>query len=97
MALNRIVVVGAAAMGGFDALVFTGGIGENSSTVRELTCNGLDFIGVTLNPEKNKAASGNEIEITGDGSKVRVFVIPTNEELVIAGDTLRLVNEENNN
>ncbi len=95
--LKKYIGAYAAAMGGFDALVFTGGIGENSSTVRELTCNGLDFIGVTLSPEKNKEVSGNEIEITGNDSKVRMFVIPTNEELVIARDTLRLVNDEKNN
>lgn len=80
----------AAAMGGVDAIVFTGGIGENNGKVREYVCNKLAFLGFKLDVEKN-AVRGEETEISAPGSSVRVFVIPTNEELVIARDTVALV------
>lgn len=80
----------AAAMGGVDAIVFTGGIGENNGKVREYVCNKLAFLGFKLDAEKN-AVRGEETEISAPGSSVRVFVIPTNEELVIARDTVALV------
>lgn len=80
----------AAAMGGVDAIVFTGGIGENNSKLREYVCNKLAFLGFELDSDKNKVR-GEEAEISVAGSRVRVFVIPTNEELVIARDTLALV------
>lgn len=83
----------AAAMGGIDAIVFTGGIGENNPGVREYVCNKLAFFGFTLDGKKN-SARGTETEISAPGSKVRVFVIPTNEELVIARDTAALVERE---
>ena len=76
----------AAAMGGLDYVVFTAGLGENSSTARKQICDGLEFLGVEIDDEKNKIR-GKEAEISKDGSKVKVFVIPTNEELVIARDT----------
>jgi len=80
----------AAAMGGLDGVVFTGGIGENSSIVRQKSTEGLEFMGMTLDPEKNDARSKEE-RFVDNGSRVRVIVIPTNEELVIARDTLELV------
>lgn len=79
-----------AAMGGADAIVFTGGIGENNGIVRKYVCDKMSFLGFTIDEEKNKTR-GEEIEISKPGSKVRVFVIPTNEELVIARDTVALV------
>ncbi len=79
-----------AAMRGADAIVFTGGIGENTSLYREKVCENLEFLGVKIDPEKNKIR-GQEIDISADGAKVRVLVIPTNEELVIARDTYAIV------
>ena len=76
----------AAAMGGLDYIVFTAGLGENSSSARKEICDGLEFLGVEIDDEKNKTR-GKEAEISKDGSKVKVFVIPTNEEVVIARDT----------
>jgi acetate kinase len=81
-----------AEMGGADAVIFTGGIGENSSVIRKRICDGLAWMGLTLEEEKNNAlVGGKEGEITAAGSRLRAFVIPTNEELLIARDTLRTV------
>ena len=79
-----------ACMGGADAIVFTGGIGENSGKYRADLCEKLAYMGVKLDPEKNKIR-GEEVEISTPDSTVKVFVIPTNEELVIARDTLEIV------
>ncbi len=79
----------AAAMGGVDAIVFTAGIGENDTAGRAKVCEGLEFLGVKLDAEKNKVR-GKEAKISADDSKVQVWVIPTNEELAIARDTLEL-------
>ncbi len=78
-----------AAMNGVDAVVFTGGIGENDSALRKEVCSYLGFAGVELCDEKN-AVRGEEVLISSDNSRVSVYVIPTNEELVIARDTLAL-------
>lgn len=79
----------AAAMGGLDAVVFTGGIGENNPHYRTKVVEKLEFLGTKIDEEKNKLR-GEEVEISVPGSKVRVFVIPTNEELMIARDTKEL-------
>ena len=79
-----------AAMGGADAIVFTGGIGENTMLYREMVCEKLAFLGIELDGEKNKLR-GEEVMISTPDSKVKVFVVPTNEELVIARDTLAIV------
>lgn len=78
-----------AVMGGADAIVFTGGIGENNPGVREYVCRRLEFMGLTVDAEKNKLR-GQEAEISVPGSRLRAFVIPTDEELVIARDTAAL-------
>lgn len=78
------------ALGGVDAIVFTAGIGENQCQLRKEIVESLAYMGVTLN-EENNDTHGQEIEISGPDSKVRVFVIPTNEELVIARDTKAIV------
>ncbi len=83
----------AAAMGGVDAVVFTGGVGENSAEVRQKCCDGLEFIGLSLDPKKNVATKAAETDISVDGSRGHVLVVPTNEELVIARDTFRIVGE----
>ena len=79
-----------AAMGGVDAIVFTGGVGENGSEVRKLICERLAYMGIELDEEANKLR-GKTVEISKAGSKVRVFIIPTDEELVIAQDTKKLI------
>lgn len=82
----------AAAMGGLDAVVFTGGIGENSTNVRSAVCSDLEFLGIAIDEEKNNSKS-KEKDIAKDNASVRVLVVPTNEELVIALDTDRIVKE----
>ncbi len=78
-----------AALDGVDAIVFTAGLGENSASMRTKVCAGLTFLGIEIDEEKNKIR-GQEIEITTPGSKTKVFVIPTNEELMIARDTAEI-------
>lgn len=80
-----------AAMNGVDDIVFTAGIGENDDYVRAQVCSYLDYLGVIFDKELNKGLRGRQVELSLPGSKVRVFVIPTNEELAIARETLALV------
>ncbi|AQR95424.1 acetate kinase [Clostridium saccharoperbutylacetonicum] len=80
----------AAAMGGVDCIVYTAGLGENSPEVREKTCRDLEFLGVSIDKDKNKVR-GQALEVSTVDSKVKVLVIPTNEELMIAKDTQELV------
>ncbi len=88
--LTKLVGGYVAAMGGTDAIVFTGGIGENTPLYRARVCEKLAYMGVKIDEEKNNTR-GEEIEISAKDSKVKVYVIPTNEELVIARDTLALI------
>jgi len=81
----------AAAMGGVDILIFTGGVGENSSETRENICKDLEFIGIEFDRQKNDGAKGKEVVISNKGSKVTVIIVPTNEELVIATETCDIV------
>ena len=78
-----------AAMGGVDAIVFTAGLGENSPFMRDKICNGLEYLGTRVDPELNKVR-GQEKEISVRRARVKIFVIPTNEELVIARDTYNI-------
>ena len=87
--VKKFIGAYAAAMGGIDVLVFTAGVGENSASTRAAVCEGLEFLGIKIDPVKNDMR-GKEMDISTDGSKVRVLVIPTNEELMIARDTKRL-------
>lgn len=80
-----------AVMNGVDDIVFTAGIGENDDIVREQVCSYLGYLGIEFNTELNKGLRGKETELSMPGSKVKVFVIPTNEELAIARETLELV------
>jgi len=80
-----------AAMNGADAVVFAGGIGENSATIRERICAGLDWLGISIDVAKNIALPGGEGRIDKAGSRVQLWVIPTDEELLIARDTWRVV------
>ncbi len=79
----------AAAMGGVDVIVFTAGLGENSISMRSRICHGLEFLGTCLDPDRNKTR-GKEQEISIEGSPVKLFVVPTNEELVIARDSVSI-------
>ena len=81
----------AAAMNGLDVLTFTAGVGENGPATRKAVCNYLAFMGVEIDDEKNQTR-GKEICISTPNSKVQVWVVPTNEELMIAQDTAELVN-----
>lgn len=81
----------AAALGGVDVIVFTGGVGENDEMSREVACEGLEFMGVKLDKELNQAIHGKEAVISTPDSKVKVVVIPTDEELMIATDTMNLL------
>jgi acetate kinase len=72
-----------AAMGGLDAIAFTGGIGENSAALRQACCAGLEFLGVAIDRERNESGSGDRI-VSSDSSKVKVLAVATNEELVVA-------------
>jgi len=81
----------AAAMGGVDLIIFTGGIGENDCDTRRRILNNLDFLGVEFDPERNEGIRGKEAILTKPGSKVLAMVMPTNEELVIAIDTFNIV------
>jgi len=84
-----------AAMNGADAIIFTGGIGENSAEVRQLICENLSWLGVELDGQINESfIGGYEGVISTEGARLKVFVISTNEELLIARDTARLINED---
>ena len=88
--IKKYIGAYAAALGGVDIIVFTGGVGENQATARWGACQGLEFMGVKLDAEKNKVR-GEEMVISTDDSKVKVVVIPTDEELMIATDTLAIL------
>lgn len=89
--LKKYIGAYAAAMNGLDTLVFTAGVGENSAAVRKAVCEGITFLGIDLDEERNAVRSKEAREITKDGSRVKVLVVPTNEELLIARDTFELV------
>jgi acetate kinase len=91
--LRKYVGAYAAAMNGLDALVFTAGIGENSPDVRKAVCDGLTFLGLELDEAANRQRSKEARVISTPASRVKVLVVPTNEELIIARDTFRLVSE----
>jgi len=88
--LRKYVAAYVGALGGADALVFAGGIGENAPAVRERSLRGLDAVGFALDRGRNEATQGVEAEISPDGSRSRVFVIPTDEELLIARDASQI-------
>lgn len=79
-------------MGGADAIVFTAGIGENDTGVRQSICDGLTALGVEIDYDLNEKIHGDEAELSTENSKIKVMVVPTNEELMMAKDTYRLIN-----
>lgn len=90
--IKKYIGAYAAALGGVDIILFTGGVGENQANCRSEVCEGLEFMGVKIDLEKNKVR-GEEAIISADDSKVTVAVIPTDEELMIACDTLAILNK----
>ena len=85
--IKKVVGSYIAAMGGVDAIVFTGGIGEHDDIIRAKICHHMDWLGVRIDTDKNRAPKGDVCEITAWGAKVRTLIIATNEELMIARDT----------
>ena len=90
--IKRFIGSYAAILNGLDAIVFTAGIGENSDVIRRLVCKDLDYLGIKLDLEKNNVRAKKIEEINTDDSKVKVLVIPTNEELEIALEAMELIN-----
>ena len=88
--VKKLIGSYAAAMGGVDAVIFTAGVGENDPGTRAKAVAGLEFMGIQIDPEKNNVR-GKEVDVAAEGSRARVLVIPTNEELMIAQDTAALV------
>ena len=89
--IKKFVGQYAAEMGGVDMIIFTGGVGENSEEVRQEVCEGLEFMGVKFDTAANKGVRGVNKILSASDSKVKVAIIATNEELVIATDTYNLV------
>lgn len=94
--LRKYIGAYAAAMNGIDVLVFTAGVGENAADVREAVCEGITFLGIEFDKEKNRIRSKEAREISTPESRVKVLVVPTNEELLIARDTNAIVKELRN-
>lgn len=94
--IKRYIGSYVAVMNGLDVLVFTGGIGENSPPVRKKICEDMDYLGIEIDEEKNLATVGKEAVISPEGSQVKVAVIPTNEELIVAREVAKLLEREGN-
>jgi acetate kinase len=89
--IKKVIGSYVAAMDGLDVLLFTAGVGENASLIRERVCEGLSFFGIEIDKEENAIRKKEERRISTPASKVEVLVIPTNEELMIARETKELV------
>lgn len=89
--IRKYIGMYAASMNGVDIIVFTGGVGEKAVLIRSMCCTDMEYLGIDFDEEKNKNTVGTEGELTAQGSKVRVLCVPTNEELVIARDTARII------
>lgn len=91
--IRKYIGAYAAAMGGVDVIIFTGGVGENDGTTRYLTTKDMEYMGIDFDQSKNEGLRGKEAILTKENSRVKVMVVPTNEELVIALDTFEIVNQ----
>ena len=91
--VKKFIGAYSAAMGGVDMILFTGGIGENGDEMREKVCRDMEYLGVDFDVEVNHGVRGKDLELTRPDSKVKIVVVTTNEELVIAQDTLKIVSE----
>ena len=89
--IKKYIGAYAAVMNGLDAVIFTGGIGENAPEIRGGACSNMEFLGINIDDKANKGTRGRLSKISTDDSKVQVWVVPTNEELLIARDTKDLV------
>ncbi len=89
--IKKYIGAYAAAMGGVDVILFTGGVGENQADCREIACSGLEYMGVKIDHDANNATRGEEAIISTADSKVKVVIIPTDEEMMIASDTMSLL------
>jgi acetate kinase len=89
--LRKYIAAYVGALGGLDGLAFAGGIGENAPAIRERALVGLEAVGLVIDAERNQGARGMEADLSAAGTKARVFVVPTNEELLIAHDTFAIV------
>ena len=89
--IRKYIGMYSASMNGVDLIVFTGGVGENAALIRNMCCTDMEYLGIDFDEEKNKKTIGIEGELTAQKSKVRVLCVPTNEELVIARDTARII------
>jgi len=88
--IRKYIGAYAAAMGGIDVLILTGGVGENNIEARREICNGLEFLGISIDPPINERTRGEEVILSPPGAKVKVVVIPTDEEYMIASDTAQI-------
>ena len=86
-AIKKYIGAYAAALGGIDVLAFSGGIEENAAGMRARICSGLDFLGISIDLERNSSCHGEEDLISAPGAPVQVWVVPTNEELIVARET----------
>lgn len=89
--IRKYIGAYAAAMGGVDLIIFTGGVGENQAITRERACEGMEFMGIELDKDINNSTRGEDIVISKPSSRVKVMIVPTDEELLIATDTMELV------
>ena len=94
--IRKFIGAYAAILNGLDAIIFTAGIGENSALMRKLACKNLEFLGINLDSEKNTLRSKGTREIQSFTSKVKILIIPTNEEIEIAKQSYKLLNLEIN-
>jgi acetate kinase len=92
--IRKYIGMYSASMNGVDVIVFTGGIGENAVLIRSMCCTNMEYLGIDFDEKKNEKTIGITGELTTQDSKVKVLCVPTNEELVIARDTARIVNEK---
>ncbi|MDR1403703.1 MAG: acetate kinase [Tannerellaceae bacterium] len=90
--IKKYIGAYAAALGGVDILVFTGGVGENQWSTRKAVCDGMEYMGMKLDPEKNDGMRGKEMVISTMDSQVTIMVVPTDEEYMIASDTMEILN-----
>ncbi len=93
--IKKFVGAYTASLGGLDILVFTGGVGENQALTREYVCKNMEYMGIELDEELNRSVRAKEIVISKPSSKVKVLIIPTDEELTIAQDTLEILRAKN--
>ena len=93
--IRKYIGMYSASMNGVDVIAFTGGIGENAVLIRSMCCTDMEYLGIDFDEKKNEKTIGIEGELTTQDSKVKVLCVPTNEELVIARDTVRIVVNEN--